>query len=1471
MKDMRKTKAQLVEELGQLRKRIAEPDATETEQKHSERARQQPERELSILNQVAQVFLTSPDEEIFEQVLQIVLDTLASEYGVFGYIDEEGSLVCPSMTRGTWEQCQIPDKDIVFPSETWGGIWGRALKEKKTLYSNKPFRVPKGHIPIDRAMDVPIIHRGEVIGNLLVGNKPTDYDEQDKELLETIARYIAPVLNARLERDRKEKERKLAENALRESEERLRIAGKVAYDLTYEWDITNDVLEWFGDIDGLLGYRKGEIARDIKSWLDLIHPEDRVELEKAVDFHRTSTEPIQYEYRVRHKDSTYRYWNDHALPLLDDEGRPYKWVGVCTDITERKKFENALQQNETNFRDMVDSLPDGLIIADSQGKHLFVNRRMAEITGYSIDELLSIGIEEITLPEEIRKYKRRYKQRIKGEVVPSQYERAIVRKNGTIVQTEITTTTTQWQGQACGLAILHDITERKLTAERIRLETETLTLINKLNAAANRGDSLEEIIELFDHLARDIFSVDQTTVYLLSNEKTHLVMQNIALPLNLHRQIEKLIGGRIPEVRIHLSPGGAYKTILDGRIGLITNDPGMIQQMMTECTENEALRKLVPAISRILNYTSVISVPLVIDDEPIGLVDMSRREPFTNLELERFDLLAVQLTEILHRKQIEESIHQYLEELAYNQRLLLALSRAAEAVQRAHTPEAVYEAISKQTAGLGFDITVFSLSEDREFLTLSHLTLASNLVQTAEKLTGLSAKGYRFPIKPRGFFWKIIQGGETVFTHLEVTPFLEALPKRVHPVAEKLADLIAWRESILAPLVINGEVQDLLVVTGSNLTEHAVPAVTAFANQAAIAIENARLLHETKQLAIFNDNIIQNMAEGIIVENSEGYFTFVNPSAAAMVGLEPHELIGSHESNIVPEDQYAIVQAANERRLRGETDRYELELVHKDGHRIPIIVSVTPRFEQEDFQGSIAVFTDRTEFKRAEEERKRLLAQLHAQAQQLGQVMRTIPQGVLLLGSDHRIILANPVAEEQLAILVEGKTDEKISHLGDRQLVELLTTPTSKGTSYEVKAGSQIFEVIARPMEEVEMTGNWVLVIRNVTLQREIQARLQQQGQLAVVGQLASGIAHDFSNILSVITLYTEMGLGTPDVHPRLQVHLQTILKQARTASDLIQQILDFSRRTVIEQRPMDLVPFVKEAIKLLERTVPENIKMSLDYGTDEYTVYADPTRLQQVIMNLVVNARDAMPDRGELRITLSRSSGQEEIQCMGCRQSYMGEWVHLDVSDTGSGISPGVLPHIFEPFFSTKPAGLGTGLGLAQVYGIVEKHEGHVHVTTKEGEGTKFTIYLPALAAHSTTDPVTDALDANQGKGEVILVVEDDQILREALTDSLKILNYQVLQAADGAEALGILEQHEDEVALVMSDLVMPKMGGKALLEAMRKRDIALPVVILSGHSLESEISNLQTLGLAGWMLKPPNIEQISQMLAQVLQLPSN
>jgi PAS domain S-box-containing protein len=398
----------------------------------------------------------------------------------------------------------------------------------------------------------------------------------------------------------------------------------------------------------------------------------------------------------------------------------------------------------------------------------------------------------------------------------------------------------------------------------------------------------------------------------------------------------------------------------------------------------------------------------------------------------------------------------------------------------------------------------------------------------------------------------------------------------------------------------------------------------------------------------------------------------------------------------------------------------------------------------------------------------------------------------------------------------------------------------------------------------------------------QTQAQLVQQERLAAIGHLAAGIAHDFNNILAIITLYIDLSLHNPSLPPAIRDRLEVVSRQTNRAAHLVQQILDFSRRAVLQTRSLDLVSFLQEQIELWRRTIPESIKIHFSDEAINCIIKADPTRLQQIFTNLVLNARDAMPDGGDLRFSL-KPLWLDSHDAPPLPDMSVGDWVKITVSDTGTGIPPAALAHIFEPFFTTKEPGQGSGLGLAQVYGIVKQYQGHIDVQSREGGGTTFTIYLPALII--TLPKATAVLTRSaptQGHGEIILVVEDNENLREALARTLELLNYQVLTAVDGREALAILEQPPEnlstgsepggdtapgpDIALVLSDLVMPEMGGKELLQELRQRGRTVPFMILSGHPLEADLQTLQTQGLAGWLLKPTGIEELAAAVALAL-----
>jgi signal transduction histidine kinase/CheY-like chemotaxis protein len=394
---------------------------------------------------------------------------------------------------------------------------------------------------------------------------------------------------------------------------------------------------------------------------------------------------------------------------------------------------------------------------------------------------------------------------------------------------------------------------------------------------------------------------------------------------------------------------------------------------------------------------------------------------------------------------------------------------------------------------------------------------------------------------------------------------------------------------------------------------------------------------------------------------------------------------------------------------------------------------------------------------------------------------------------------------------------------------------------------------------------------QTLTELQETQERLVHQERLAAVGQLAAGIAHDFNNILASIVLYTQMSLLEPGLSAQLRERLEIITEQSNRAAELVQQILDFGRRALIERRPLNLVPFLEGAINLLKRTLPESIHITLGCGAGEYIINADSTRIQQAIVNLALNAREAMPGGGELHIAVSRATVADEIKCVTCGRITRGEWVQVTVSDTGTGIPPDVLPHIFEPFFTTR-APLGSGLGLAQVYGIVKQHEGHIDVRThvetggKQSTGTTFILYWPALIKPQPQPSTKEPPALPQGNKEIILIVEDNATTRTAMVDVLETLNYRVLQASNGKQALEVFEQHRQEVALVLSDWVMPHMDGVELVRELKQRHSVVKVLMLTGHPLDKATQRSAPQGVVGWVQKPLRLEQLAEAVALAL-----
>ncbi|HTA30067.1 MAG TPA: response regulator [Candidatus Cybelea sp.] len=361
-----------------------------------------------------------------------------------------------------------------------------------------------------------------------------------------------------------------------------------------------------------------------------------------------------------------------------------------------------------------------------------------------------------------------------------------------------------------------------------------------------------------------------------------------------------------------------------------------------------------------------------------------------------------------------------------------------------------------------------------------------------------------------------------------------------------------------------------------------------------------------------------------------------------------------------------------------------------------------------------------------------------------------------------------------------------------------------------------------------------LMVFYDMSHQLKLEAQLRHSQKMEAIGQLASGVAHDFNNLLTVIRGHAELRIGTVDLDEELSESLKQIARATERAACLTRQLLTFGRRHMTQPRPINLNDLVTSLGEMAQSLISEQIQFDCHLTERLKPAHADPSSLEQVLLNLIVNARDAMPQGGRLTIsTAACEIGEDEARLNS--EARAGSFICLSVQDTGCGMDTQTLNRVFEPFFTTKPIGKGTGMGLAMVYGIVKQHQGWISVSSRPGQGTHFRIFLP-VSNEPVAPPAGDAEDVQAQRGhETILLVEDEAALRNVIGNVLTAAGYRVLPAVSGVDALRIWFSEDEKIDLLFSDVVMPEgMTGRKLAEKLRARKPGLKVVLTSGHDTE-------------------------------------
>jgi len=571
--------------------------------------------------------------------------------------------------------------------------------------------------------------------------------------------------------------------------------------------------------------------------------------------------------------------------------------------------------------------------------------------------------------------------------------------------------------------------------------------------------------------------------------------------------------------------------------------------------------------------------------------------------------------------------------------------------------------------------------------------------------------------------------------------------------------------------------------------------------------------------------------EGIAITD-QGTVIDVNDQVGKMLRWEPTELIGKSAIEFVAPESRELVQ---KNMMSGYEGSYEHMAVRKDGSTFPVEVRAKA-FPYKGRMLRVTAMRDITQRKEAEEalrrSEERFSRAFHLNPSAIA--ITTLEEGCYLDVNQTFLKIHRYRREE-----VVGHTSAELNlwvEAADRaRIVQALREDgqvRNQEVLFRVKSGEVRVALTSLEIIELDQEPHILSMFLDITERKQLEEQLRQTQKMEAIGQLTAGIAHDFNNLLLVINGFAELmhlELTPDDPH---QESLAKILHSGKRASDLVNQLLTFSRKQVIEPRLLDLNTTVVEMNKMMRRIIGEKIELETKLEPDLWLVKIDPSQIEQIIINLAINARDAMPDGGRLTIETSKIILDDNYVAQHL-ESQPGEHVLLAVNDTGHGMSEEIKSRIFDPFFTTKEQHKGTGLGLATVYGIIRQNGGNIWVNSEEGVGTTFKIYLPReIEPTSLLIPYSEAVVKTVTGTETILIVEDDPAVRHLIGEVLVGQGYTLLEAQDGSEALQLAAQYKSTIHLLLTDVIMPGMNGPVLAKKLSQLRADLRVLFMSGYA---------------------------------------